>query len=62
MSIVEYTGLFTRISVAVLEIIDWQGHLSDGNKKDETLICILFLNHMREIYPGKKLTDIVMFD
>ena len=31
-------------------------------KKDATFICNRFLNHMREIDPGKKLTDIVMFD
>ena len=47
--------------VSILKIVDCQGHLSDGNKKDGTLICNKFLNHMREIDPGKKLTDIVMF-
>ena len=51
-----------NIPVAVLEIVDCQGHLSCGNKKDATFICNLFLYHMREIDPGKKLTDIVMFD
>ena len=39
-----------------------QGHLSDGNKKDGTFICNLFLNHMKEIDVAKKLSDIVMFD
>ena len=33
--------------VAVLEIVDYRGHLSDGNKKDRTFICNRFLNHMR---------------
>ena len=51
-----------NIPVAVLEIFDCQGHLADGNKKDGELICNQFLNHMREIDSGKKLTDIVMFD
>ena len=51
-----------NIPVALLEIVDFQGHLSEGNKKDATSICNHFLNHMREIYAGKKLTDIVMFD
>ena len=51
-----------NIPVSVLEIVDFQGHLADGNKKDATFICNSFLNHMREIYPGKKLIDIVMFD
>ena len=40
--------------VAVLEIVDCQGHLADGNKKDATFICNHFLNLMREIDPGKK--------
>ena len=31
-------------------------------KIDGKFICNHFLNHMREIDPGKKLTDIVMFD
>ena len=51
-----------NIPVDVLEIVDCQGCLADGNKKDGTFICNRFLNHMREIDPGKKLTDIVMFD
>ena len=50
------------IPVAVLEIFYCQGRLADGNKKDGTFISNQFLNHMREIDPGKKLTDIVMFD
>ena len=36
-----------NIPVSVLEIVDFQGHLSDGNKKDGTLICNRFLNHMK---------------
>ena len=44
-----------------MEIVDCQVHLADGNKKDGTLICNRFLNHIREIYPFKKLIDIVMF-
>ena len=48
--------------VAVLEIVDCQGHLDEGNKKDATFICNSFLDHMREIDPGKTLTDIIMFD
>ena len=51
-----------NISVAVLEIVDCQGHLADGNKKDRTFVCNRFLNHMKEIDPAKKLSDIVMFD
>ena len=51
-----------NIHVAVLEIVDCQGHLADGNKKDGNFICNWFLNHMKEIDLAKKLSDIVMFD
>ena len=51
-----------NIPFAVLEIDDCQGHRADGNRKYGTFICNRFLNHMREIDPGKKLKDIVMFD
>ena len=43
-------------------IVNYQGHLDDGNKKDGTFICNKFLKHMREIDPTKQLSDIVMFD
>ena len=36
----------TNIPVSVLEIVDCQGHLSDGNIKDGTFICNQFLNYM----------------
>ena len=39
-----------NIPVSVLEIVDCQGHLADGNKKYGTFICNRFLNNMREIY------------
>ena len=50
------------IPVDVLEIFDCQGHLARGYKKDATFICNRFLKHMKEIDPGKKLIDIIMFD
>ena len=31
-----------NIPVSVLEIVDCQGHLADGNKKDGTFICNRF--------------------
>ena len=31
-------------------------------KKDIKFICNQFLNHIKEIEPAKKLSDIVMFD
>ena len=42
-----------NILVAVLEIVDCQGHLADINKKDGTFICNPFLNIMKEIDPAK---------
>ena len=51
-----------KIPVTVLEIVDCQGHLADGNKRYGNFICNQFLNHMKEIDPEKKLSDIVMFD
>ena len=51
-----------NISVSVLEIVDSQGHLAEGNKKDAEFICNSFLNNMREIDPGKNLTYVIMFD
>ena len=36
-----------NIPVAVLEIVDCQGHLADVNKKDGTFICNQFLTHVR---------------
>ena len=50
-----------KIPVVVLEIVDFQGHLARGYKKDATFICNQFLKHMKEIDPGKILTDIIMF-
>ena len=43
-------------------IVDCQGHLARGYKKDATFICNQFLKHMKEIDPGKNLTDVIMFD
>ena len=51
-----------NIPVAILEIVDFQVHLDYGNKKDRTFSFNQFLNHLKEIDPSKKLTDIVMFD
>ena len=51
-----------NITVSVLKIVDYKGHLADGNKNRWKIHLLSFLNHMREIDPGKKLIDIVMFD
>ena len=50
------------ITVAVLEIVYFQGHLSQGNKKYASFICNQFLKHLKAIDPRKKLTDVIMFD
>ena len=36
-----------NILVDVLDIVDCQGYLAEGNKKYGTFICNQFLNHMR---------------
>ena len=38
-------------SVAVLELVDCQGHLSDVRKKYGTFICNRFIEHTRKIDP-----------
>ena len=44
-----------------MELVDCQGYLADGNKKDRTFIRTQFLNPMKEIDP-EKLSDMVIFD
>ena len=52
-----------NIPVAVLEIVDCQGHLAHGKKNRlGEFICNRLLNHMKEIDPTKQLLDTVMFD
>ena len=35
------------IPVAVLKIVEYQGNLADGDKKDGSFICNQFLNNMK---------------
>ena len=51
-----------NIPVSVLSIVDCQGHLAQGNKKDASFICNRFLKHTKEIYPRFFLTDVIIFD
>ena len=51
-----------NITVAVLEIVDFQGHLSQGNKKCASFICNRFLKHLKAIDPQFFFTDVIMFD
>ena len=62
MSILEYAVFCKKIPVSVLEIVDCQGHLSQGNKKDATFICNRLLKHLKSIDPKNNLTDVIMFD
>ena len=48
--------------VAVLELVDCQGHLADGGKKKGIFICNRFLDHFKRIDPHKSITDVIMFD
>ena len=50
-----------NLPVAVLELVDFQGHLAYGGKKDGTFICNRFLEHIRKIDPHKSVIDVVMF-
>ena len=50
------------LPVAVLELVDYQDHLADGEKEYGTFICHIFLEHMKKNDPDKSMTDIVMFD
>ena len=42
-----YTTLFRSYGTDRLEIVDCQGHLARGNKKDASFICNRFLKHMK---------------
>ena len=50
-----------NIIVAVLELVNWKGHLGDG-EKNVTFIFHRFLECMKTIDPTKSITDVVMFD
>ena len=48
--------------MAVLELVDFQGHLAAGGEKDGSCICNRLLDEIRKINPHKSITDDVMFD
>ena len=50
-----------NLPVALLELVDFQSHLTDGGEKDGIFICNRFLEHMRKIDPHKSITDVVLF-
>ena len=51
-----------NLPVAVLELVDCQGHLADGGENNGIFICNIFLEHIRKIDPHKSITDFFMFD
>ena len=48
--------------MAVLELVDCQGHLADGGTKNASFICNKFLDHFKIINPHKSIIDVIMFD
>ena len=51
-----------NLPVAVLELVDCQGHLVDGGTNNATFICTRFLDHFNKIDPHKSIIDAIMFD
>ena len=51
-----------NIPAAVLELVDYQGHLADGGEKDGSFIYNRFLDHIKKIDPHKSIIDVFMFD
>ena len=47
---------------AVLEIFDCTDHLIEGDSKDASAICCMFLPQMAEVDPDLKLFDAIFFD
>ena len=50
-----------NLPVAILELVDFQGHLADGVIKNGTFICNTFLGHFKIIDPHKSIIDVIMF-
>ena len=51
-----------NIPVAVLELVDCQGHLAYCGTKNATFLCNRFLDHFNRIDPHKSIIDVIMFD
>ena len=51
-----------NLPVSVLELVDLQGHLEDGGKKDGSFICTRFLEPIIKTDPHKSITYVFMFD
>ena len=51
-----------NLPVAVLELVDCQGHLAYGGENNGIFIRNRFLDHFKIIDPHKSIIDVVMFD
>ena len=51
-----------KLPVFVLELVDCQGHLEYGGKKNGIFICNRFLEQIKRVDHQKSITDVVMFD
>ena len=51
-----------NLPVAVLELVDYQVHLEDGETKNASFVCNRFLDQFKIIYPHKSIIDVIMFD
>ena len=51
-----------NLPVALLELVDCQGHLADGGTKNTSFIFNRFLDHFKRIDPHKSIIDVIMFD
>ena len=51
-----------NLPVAVLELVDCQGHLEYGGENNVTFICERCIEHNKRIDPHKSITDVVVFD
>ena len=47
--------------MAVLELVNFQGHLADVGTNNASFICNRFLDHFKRIDPHKSVIDVIMF-
>ena len=51
-----------NLPVAILELVDFQGHLADDGTNNTIFICNRFIDHFKIIDPHKSIIDVIMFD
>ena len=62
MSFLNILSSGSHLPTAVLEIVDWSGHVLDGLKNYSSYIAKLFLPYIEDFGTSKKLVDLVYFD